>query len=489
MFKHILFKEISESIKNYRFYILLIFAFIFIPVTLIFSTLNIKMKFDEYSEYKIKYMETLKGEIDYNFSAEGYSLPLIDNIYTDKILDYLPYKVKTMNDGKSEISNNGTINESLTSLFGYLDYSYLFLFVFSLMAFLFAYNLVNQELDNFTMQLLFNNPVPRYKIFLAKLLGNYIVFIVPLFLSSVICLLIIAINFKNIISSSFWITSFFVFMYSALFVFIYFIIGLFFSVVTKQTKKAMIQLLILWFFFTIIVPEGSPILGSFLSPIESEQSFNSEIQKIEEDYSARIINKQNLILIEVCNNNHVPLPIDLESFLKEPKHTNLIKEYELREKSQISEIRTEKSHRCKEVKDRYLKKLNENSLVVKGISRLSPNCCFQYILNEISETGYSYISNFYSLAYSFQVQMDFVLYDKITSTTYVDENGKSFIVGHQEKGFDLKKIDIPTFIYKRVPIEYMLSEISIDTIILILYGFIFFLLGYFKFNTMEISKL
>ena len=197
MFKTLLLKEIQETIQTYRFFIATLLCLVLIPLGMYVTMKDYEQRLIEHRDLVRLYQERYESRISYSFKAEGYRPPSLMSIFSIGLEYYFPTKVMTSSDGQFQITDVSGINNPQSLLFGKVDFIFNVSFVLSLLALIFTFSSISGEKEAYTLRLVMSNPVPRWKILMAKSLGNYIVFLVPFIISLIIGLLIL--SFQNII--------------------------------------------------------------------------------------------------------------------------------------------------------------------------------------------------------------------------------------------------------------------------------------------------
>ena len=116
-------KEIRESLFEQRFLTISVLILIVIPLSLYLGYNSYTEQMEIYSDNVAKYNTHLEDIKNYNFIAEGYRPPLFGNIYSQSTTKLIPNQVKTSNTGRCSIENYISLSDTLSSLFGHLDFS------------------------------------------------------------------------------------------------------------------------------------------------------------------------------------------------------------------------------------------------------------------------------------------------------------------------------------------------------------------------------
>ena len=475
----LIIKEIKDALHNFSFIYLILFSVIFIPLSLITSYSNYNKELSVYFENNLKYERNSEGNINLNFVAKGYRAPSIESIFTYGTTPQLPYRSITSNKGKLKIEKSSFFDDPLINLFGYLDFSFLMCFIISLLSIFFTYNLLNEEIEKGTMKLILVNPVPRHKIIVAKLIGNYIVFITPIIISFSIGLLLIIIADNNGTNfNDFFKTAIMVLLTSCFYIFLFFNLGVFISIYQRQVNTSVMTLLFLWLLICIIIPNLSPIISKIVYPVKSEEFFNNEIALVKKDFDNIIKEQEREVFNTLLTSNGIAPPNNLRKFVSNSKNSELMKKYDEEIGEACDEIFRKRDSKITHMQKDFEDKLNQQNKITKSLLRISPVSSFQFIVNEISKTGYSQTVHFKKQAQIFQDMVEAEIYNKYTTKRYLRE-GELVLIDKRIKGFNPKKTQPPKF--RNTPSDADFGEIWFDITLLFLICTILFIFSYIKF--------
>lgn len=189
-------KEMMHHILSVRFIVLLLMCLLLIPLTL---TINYR----SYRQNLIDYQETVKldnsEEITVNTNMELkpelefsklYLKPTPLGVFANGLGDALPSYLGMTRNGITQ-GPPALVSTSLFYLLGHLDFLFLVGTVFSLLALLFTFDAVAGEREAGTLRITLANALPRDLFLWSKLIGGYIVFIIPFLVSFLFGLLLL----------------------------------------------------------------------------------------------------------------------------------------------------------------------------------------------------------------------------------------------------------------------------------------------------------
>ena len=149
------------------------------------------------------------------------------------------------------------------SVFRFLDFSFITVFVLSLFILVFTYDAVNGEAENGTLKLVFSNPVPRAVFLLGKAAGIWCGILIPLLVPMLLSLALVMISGISLTSGD-YMTILGIFGMVLLFCTFFVLLGLLLSVLIKRPSVSFLSALAAWMLFTCIIPRAGILLAGQL---------------------------------------------------------------------------------------------------------------------------------------------------------------------------------------------------------------------------------
>jgi ABC-type transport system involved in multi-copper enzyme maturation permease subunit len=473
MLTAIIKKEILEAILSFRFLIATLLCIFLVPLGLYINLKEYEKRMTDYQESVRLYMERSEGNIESEFPAEGYRPPSVLSIFSVGLENYLPNKIVTSRDGNIHISNEQGINNPQSLLFGKVDLLFNVSYVISLLALIFSFNTITGEKEDGTLRLMMSNPVLRRKVLIAKIIGNYLVLLIPFFVSILISLIILgAIGIIPVFSTNVFSPFLIISVITLLFIMSMFNLGVLVSTLTHRTLTSITALLFIWAIIILSIPKVSPMIAGVIYPIKSQQVINTQKSMVREILRKELDDKSDEIYSELApkygirptyhfnrgrtdNENQFLVVYDsLKSILD--------KEYEGRISSEINKIEKE-----------YYNQQKTQTSFAMNLSRLSPASCYAYIISEISATGTIEAYKVRENASRFQSQVKEDIYDKFIIKKYGGSHGSATTLRYAD-GFDVSKVSIPQLNYQHTTITEALEAEWIDIVLLCLFNLILF---------------
>ena len=273
-------KEMMFHVLSVRFVALLLMCVLLIPLTLSIS-------YRRYSQHRVDYQESVKRaatEAEENppnaldpttevsrLFLKPTPLSVFANGLEDALPDYLGMTRNGVRQGSTELTE-----ASVAYTFGNLDFLFIVGTVFSLLALLFTFDAVAGERESGTLRMNLSNTLPRDVFLWSKLIGGYIVFVIPFLVSYLFGLLLL--TWQGFPLGEFKVAvpvlglSFIALLYIAVF----FAIGVVISTFLDNSKTALIIAFTFWVFAVLILPRGAFVVAKLVVPTRTEQSVYTE---------------------------------------------------------------------------------------------------------------------------------------------------------------------------------------------------------------------
>ena len=490
LFTTLLMKEIRETVITGKFFIATVLCLILIPLGMYITTQEYRQNINDYRHAIQLYQQRSEGKVGSLFRAEGYRPPSPMSVFAVGLEPVLPNKAVTsqsryafmeMPAGMVKISNESGSHNPVTALFGKMDYLFNVGFVLSIFALLFTFSGITGEREMGTLKLIASNPVPKWNILLAKITGNYLVFLLPFLVSFLIGILIL--NLSGVFSmnaAGVFQTISVIFGVTVLFLLCMFTFGILLSVSANHSMTAIVSMLVIWVVFALVIPKLSPMIAQIIKPVESGQILASKIQNIREDLRNEQLDREDKLFTDLMG-RHGRVVEDYfhEQTLKADERKRIETEYD----GLVGPIREQYAEKILQatlqLQRNHDNALKEQETVAMKISRLSPICCFTYILTDLAGTGLMEIGNFTRQAERFQEQVKQTVYDKYVYHQY--GAGRRYNMGFYGD-IDTKKIPVPgMYNYRYLSIREVIGDRWVDILLLTLYTVLFFAGAFVRF--------
>ena len=273
-------KEIMHHVLSVRFVALLLMCVLLIPTTL-------SINYRKYNQNLINYQESLKraqaeakenppNAQDPNTEVSKLFLkPTPLSVFVNGLEGALPTYLGMTRNGVRQ-SSTGLTQASVAYVLGNLDFLFIVGTIFSLLALLFTFDAVAGEREAGTLRINLSNPLPRDVFLWSKLIGGYVVFVIPFLVSFLLGLLLLVwqgfpLGEFKVAAPVFCLT-----LISLLYIAVFFAIGVVISTFLDNAKTALIVAFTFWVLAVLVAPRGAFIVAKLVSPTRTQQAVYME---------------------------------------------------------------------------------------------------------------------------------------------------------------------------------------------------------------------
>ena len=476
-------KEIVTTVLDLRFVIASLLFLVLIPLGMYVSRKDYEQRLANYNLEHQMYRQKYGKEVSSKVEVQGFRLPSVLSIFASGLDHYIPDKVITSRSGIFRTTKD-VRGDSPALLFGRMDLLFNMCFVASLVALAFTFNSISGEKQAGTLGLMLANSIPRSHILLSKIAGTYVSLLIPLTMSLLIASIILELSPDiSILLPQLYPSFLIILVVTLVFILSMVTLGVLISGTTQKPITSMTVSLFVWVIIVLALPKVSTMLARIIYPVEAEQVVNlrkhmafDDLQETYKQKSKDIHKKYphlslDLVIEYYSYKLHYPtrkLPPDYQSVV--PLDEELaahLKENEERINNEIGQI--VQSHK---------NKINIQNAIAMSISRLSPACCYSYLISGLSNTGTREYDKFMENAQEFQDTVKKTIYDNYLSRVY--EGGSS---GHR---LHRPPDTVPDMHYRYASLTEILEAGLVDVILSIGFTFLFFTLAFVTFNRYDV---
>lgn len=375
-------KEIMHHILSVRFVALLLMCALLIPLTL-------SINYRRYSQNLMDYQESVKrtraeaeenppSASDPNMEVSKFFLkPTPLSVFANGLEEALPTYLGMTRNGVRQ-GSAGVSQASVAYALGNLDFLFIVGTVFSLLALLFTFDAVAGEREAGTLRINLSNPLPRDVFLWSKLIGGYIVFVVPFLVSFLLGLLLIVWQGFPLGELKVALPVLGLTLVSLLYIAVFFAIGVVISTYLDNSKTALIVAFTFWVFAVLITPRGAFVVAKLVAPTRTQQTVYMEKSAL---HSNLMKDKQDKI------NEKMALAFGGEGgslTLNDPedqkKLDNLRKPIE-------EQFRVEFQNRADKIDRDYQREKNRQEQIGEMLSRIAPTSSLTYFAMNLTQTG------------------------------------------------------------------------------------------------------
>ena len=277
-------KEVMHHILSARFIALLVMCALLIP-------LNFHINYRRYLQRQIDYQEFVKDENSKDPAEQPWLVGKTTdpNLEVSKLIlkptplsvfgtglelalpSYLGMTRNGIQRGEAALST-----APIASLLGHLDFVFVVSTVFSLLALLFTFDAVAGEREAGTLRITLANALPRDIFLWSKLIGGYLVFIIPFLVSLIIGLLLLVSQGFPLAETDVFPRVLWLIGVSLLYIGVFFAVGAVISIYFDSSKTALIVAFTVWVFAVLILPRVGFLAAQIVSPTSTAESIYRE---------------------------------------------------------------------------------------------------------------------------------------------------------------------------------------------------------------------
>ena len=410
-------KEILSSVLDLRFIIASLLFLVLIPLGMYVSRKDYEQRLANYRLEHQMYRQKYEKDVSYDVEVQGFRPPSVLSIFASGLDQYIPDKVITSRTGLFRTTKDVS-GDSPALLFGQMDFFFNVCFVASLVALVFTFNCISGERQAGTLRLMLSNPVSRSHILLSKIIGAYVSLLIPLVMSVLIASIILELSQDiSILLPGLYPAFLIILGVTLVYLLTMVTLGVLISGMTQKPILSMTVSLFVWVILVLALPKVGTLLARIIYPVEAEQVVNLRkhmtLDDLQETYkqksvdihkkythlSGKTIN--NYYLEKLYKNGAIASPQEMQIVAPlDEELTALVKETEEQIKNELGHI--EQDHK---------NKMNLQNTIAMTISRLSPACCYSYLVCGLSNTGTGEYDRFIENAREFQDLVKKTIYD------------------------------------------------------------------------------
>ena len=382
-------KEIQHHLLSVRFVALLLMCLLLVPLTLSINHRNYRQSLVDYQEaVKLANIEettvNLKMPLEPDLEVSKLILkPTPLSVFANGLADALPSYLGITRNGITQ-GPPALVSASLSYLLGHLDFLFIVGTVFSLLALLFTFDAVAGEREAGTLRITLANSLPRDLFLWSKLIGGYVVFVVPFLLSFLFGLLLLVWQgfplgepdiFPRVLSLT---------AISLLYIAVFFAIGTVISTYLDNSKTALIIAFTVWVFAVLITPRVGFLAAKIIAPTRTSQSVYMEKTAMRDDFNAELEKQKMKFIMEVPPDEQGRRSIGPEISIK----------IEERMKPLEAEYRSKFQDQSNELDRNYQRETERQEQMGEMLSRISPTSSLIYLATNLTQTGKGTRSNY-----------------------------------------------------------------------------------------------
>ena len=370
-------KEMMHHILSVRFVALLVMCLLLVPLTLHINYRNYLQNQVNYKEsLKLSTAETEEKPPDAPDPDTEVSKLFLEptplSVFAKGLEESLPsYLGMTRNGVKQGSMSLG--EAPLSSALGNLDFLFVVSTVFSLLALLFTFDAVAGEREAGTLRITLSNALPRDLFLWSKLMGGYIVFVVPFLVAFLLGLLLLVSQGFPLGESDIFLRVLSLTLVSLLYIGVFFSIGTVISTYLDNSKTALIVAFTVWVLAVLIAPRAGFLTAKLIAPTRAIQSVYMEKTAIRNNLSAE---KEQVVVGKIIET--LGTSINFNEDMEKIKEIRAPIDAEYRQKFQEEVNKVERE---------YQREKKRQESVGETLSRITPTSSLIYLAMNLAETG------------------------------------------------------------------------------------------------------
>ena len=487
-------KEIMHHILSARFAALLLMCVLLIP-------LNLHINYHHYLQRQIDYQEqetlkdedTLKDEngkeagsvhvfqfttkaTDPNFEVSKLILkPTPLSVFATGLESALPsYLGMTRNGitrGEASLST-----APIAFLLGHLDFVFVVSTVFSLLALLFTFDAVAGEREAGTLRITLANALPRDIFLWSKLIGGYLVFILPFLISLIIGLLVLVSQGFPLGESDIFLHILCLIFVSLLYIAVFFVLGAVISIYFDSSKTALIVAFTVWVFAVLILPRVGFLAAQIVAPTSTAQSIYREKTARREELRADLAAERGKMMSEALSEM-----MDEANITPGSKSTNIMA-FDSAHFDKVNEKMAplEEEARLKyrdlaaQLDRRYQRERKHQDTIGINFSRITPTASFIFLATDTTQTGQAKKNTYFQTGTRYYETLDAEMFSKMS----------------EDPGSHIHTEEIPPPMppppLKELTLGETLQQASLDLLLLCFFAIVLTTVAFLKFFRMDI---
>ena len=406
-------KEMMHHILSVRFVALLVMCLLLVPLTLSINYRNYQQDLVDYQEaVKLANIEeitvnpkmSLEPEIEV---SKLFLKPTPLSVFAKGLGDSLPSYFGITRNGITQ-GPPSTFSSPLSQLLGHLDFLFVVGTVFSLLALLFTFDAVAGEREAGTIRITLSNAVPRDLFLWSKLIGGYLVFVVPFLVSFLFGLLLLVWQGFPLGESDIFPRVLSLTLVSLLYIGVFFAIGTVISTYLDSAKTALIVVFTVWVFAVLITPRVGFLAAKVIAPTRTSQSIYMEKKAIRDNFDVALQAEKMKIIMETPAEE-----MSAAGHVARVIAGDVLNEVDERMKPLEEEYRQKFQEQADKLDRDYKRETARQEQVGETLSRITPTSSLIYLATNLTQTGKRKRSNYFQAGERYYDMLDEDLFSKI----------------------------------------------------------------------------
>jgi ABC-type transport system involved in multi-copper enzyme maturation permease subunit len=486
MLKTLIRKEITETILDLRFWIVTALFLILIPLGMYVSRKDYERRLANYQQEHQMYREHYGKDVGSFVEAQGFRPPPLLSIFALGLDPFMPDKAITSRSGLVRAAKEPGIDNPESLLFGKADYLFNVSFIVSLAALIFTFNRISGEREKGTLRLIISSSTRRGDILLAKIVGNYIVLLVPFVIALLAALIILNTSADiPVWSPGLWSALLAIILTTLLFILVMVSLGICVSTLTHGSIASIMMLFLVWVMAVLGIPKISPMIAEAVYPVESRNVVDLA-QRIAREDIEKEFNEKKSDLFKRCRAEFGVTGGGVTTSPSTETEKKAYAKYDQEVGAIENECQRRIANAIRNLEQNYRNRRNVQASLAVNLSRISPVSCCTYLISGLCGTGPAEPDKFTENAERYQEQVKAAIYDNWIVKDYRLGGSRAISANDVVEGFDRSKASIPDMKYEYTNMAEVLRAGWVDILLLFLFNILFFAIAFWRFNKYDV---
>ena len=420
-------KEMMHHILSARFVALLLMCVLLIP-------LNFHINYRRYLQRQVDYQETVKKEnnkdpaeqpwkqrktTDPNLEVSKLILkPTPLSVFATGLESALPSSLGMTRNGIKR-GEAALSTAPIAFLLGHLDFVFVVSTVFSLLALLFTFDAVAGEREAGTLRITLANALPRDVFLWSKLIGGYLVFILPFLISLIIGLLVLVWQDFPLAEPDIFPRALCLIGISLLYIAVFFAMGAVISIYFDSSKTALIVAFTIWVFAVLILPRIGFLAAQIVAPTSTtaESVYREKAAKRAELHG----------VLEAKRGEIMGRMIQASNTLQEGNTTGFFRldeEFVEKMNEEMAPLEEEARLRYRDLATqldrRYQQERKYQDAIGINFSRITPTASFIFLATDATQTGQVKKNTYFQTGTRYYETLDAEMFSKMSDAALIE---------------------------------------------------------------------
>jgi ABC-type transport system involved in multi-copper enzyme maturation permease subunit len=431
MFKTIAKKEVLETVFSYRFPLFAVICLLLIPLGMTVNQANYAKRVRDYSEQvrladeaakALKIQDVMAGTV----AIKGFRRPAPLSVFTQGFESTLPRYYEFTQDGFKP-GESASDDESILSVQGKVDFVFLVQMVISLIALLFASDMISGEKESGTLRAMLANRLPRDTLLAGKIGGGYLALWVPFLVAFVLGAVVLMLAAFPLFGGGTTARVLLILLATSLFVLTYFTIGIAASTSAAKARTSLVAILIIWAAFQLIIPKLGDMVARLIYPVRTETQVSLQksllVHSLDMDQAKELGRQWDLIFGSATQEAR-----DKEDSPENKKWNPIRDDIQQR-------TREKKSQQLAAIDEAFTQEKRRQLNLAVDLSLISPSAAFARFVADVCGTGELERAKYIEAVRSHQKSLDNELFSKVKRTLMIHGGG------HMSMGFSAMPVD------------------------------------------------